>query len=408
MRLHSFLRSVATAALVVAAAVASAAPAAAQEPEEPPAVDGQARISAGLSAVRVEGSAAAAAQAAFDEVAGRLAAATSARTGAEAELAQLAAREVELTAAIRAETENRKNAGIEVAAARRAVEEAAVASYVVSTTYDDLSRAIDVDSSVDVGMVQTYTEASREDRQAAEAAARAELDRASRALDDAQLERLAVRQRTVEVTAAREQAAANEVAFTLELAEKKVERDAARATSRVSGVDFTLVALDAYVRAADSQPGCGIDWWVLAGISRVEGRHGTYGGGHLEPDGDVSRDIIGIPLTGANGTAAITDSEGGALDGDAAYDRAVGPMQFIPTTWSRWRQDGDGDGDEDPQNMYDATAAAAAYLCFGRNLSTEEGIRAGYFSYNHSVAYVDAVLAHAYAYRRLTIPSPSP
>jgi membrane-bound lytic murein transglycosylase B len=70
----------------------------------------------------------------------------------------------------------------------------------------------------------------------------------------------------------------------------------------------------------------------------------------------------------------------------------------------RWRVDGDGDGDRDPQNLYDAAAAAAAYLCHGRRLDDEAGIRAGYFSYNHSEAYVEAVLAHAYRYRGLRIP----
>lgn len=382
-----------------------AAPAAAQDPAP---VDGQAHIAAALSAVRVEGAAAAAAQAAYDETNARLLAAVNARATAEAELASLAAREIALTDTIAQQTAVRKQAGIEVAAARDAVLEAAVASYVVSTTYDDLSRVIDVESSVDVGSVQTYTEASREDRQAAERAARGALDAASTALDDAQLERIDVRNRTVEVTTARDQAATDEVTYTAELAERAIERDAARATSRVSGVDFSLVALDAYVRAAEGQPACGISWWVLAGISRVEGRHGTYGGAQLEPDGDVSRPIIGIPLNGTANTAVIGDTDGGALDGDATHDRAVGPMQFIPSTWSRWGRDGDGDGDRDPQNLYDATAAAAAYLCAGRNLGSEAGIRAGYFSYNHSEAYVDAVLAHAYAYRQLTIPSPAP
>ena len=80
-------------------------------------------------------------------------------------------------------------------------------------------------------------------------------------------------------------------------------------------------------------------------------------------------------------------------------------MQFIPQTWQRWKQDGDGDGDTDPQNLYDATAAAAAYLCHGRRLDTEDGLRAGYFSYNHSQPYVEAVLAHAYRYRELRIPA---
>lgn len=373
----------------------------AEEPDGPR--SGESHVSPELSAVRVEGQAAAAAQAVYDEVAAALAAATAARVAAEAELVTLAARDQELTAAIATETTNRKDAGVAVSAARHAVEQAAVGSYVVSTTYDDLSRVIDVDSSVEVGTVQTYTEASREDRQAAARVAAAELQRASRALDEAQVTRLRVRARTAEVTAARDQAAADEVARTDELAVRAVERDLARATSRVSGVDFTLVALDAYWRAAAGQARCGMEWWMLAGISRVEGRHGTYGSSQLGPDGQVSPPIIGIPLDGGNATQHIPDSDGGELDGDPTYDRAVGPMQFIPTTWDSWGRDGDGDGDEDPQNLYDAAAAAAAYLCAGRSVSSEEGLRAGYFSYNHSEVYVENVLRHAYAYRQLVI-----
>jgi membrane-bound lytic murein transglycosylase B len=79
-------------------------------------------------------------------------------------------------------------------------------------------------------------------------------------------------------------------------------------------------------------------------------------------------------------------------------------MQFIPTTWARWATDGDGDGDADPHNLYDAAASAAAYLCRGRDLSVEEGLRQAYFSYNHSQSYVETVLAHAYAYRELVLP----
>jgi membrane-bound lytic murein transglycosylase B len=81
-------------------------------------------------------------------------------------------------------------------------------------------------------------------------------------------------------------------------------------------------------------------------------------------------------------------------------------MQFIPSTWRRFARDGNGDGERDPQNLYDATAAAAAYLCHGRRVDTEAGLRAGYFSYNHSLAYVDAVLGHAYGYRDFRIPAP--
>jgi membrane-bound lytic murein transglycosylase B len=48
----------------------------------------------------------------------------------------------------------------------------------------------------------------------------------------------------------------------------------------------------------------------------------------------------------------------------------MGPMQFIPGTWRLFGVDGDGDGVADPQDVEDASAATAAYLCYGgRDLS---------------------------------------
>src|SRR3546814_7774003 len=81
---------------------------------------------------------------------------------------------------------------------------------------------------------------------------------------------------------------------------------------------------------AFEQPACGVQWWAVAGISRVEGHHGTYGGSTVALGGDTTKRIIGIQLNGTNQTAVIGDSDGGALDGDPVFDRAVGPMQFIP------------------------------------------------------------------------------
>jgi hypothetical protein len=45
--------------------------------------------------------------------------------------------------------------------------------------------------------------------------------------------------------------------------------------------------------------------------------------------------------------------------------RAVGPMQFIASTWRRVQVDGNGDGRGDPDNIYDAALGAAVYLCAG-------------------------------------------
>ena len=96
------------------------------------------------------------------------------------------------------------------------------------------------------------------------------------------------------------------------------------------------VALNAYrvaaARMGSSSPSCGIDWSLLAGIGRIESNHGRYGGAVLGPEGASAPKILGPPLDGGQ-FAFIGDSDNGLWDGDTTYDRAMGPMQFIPTTW---------------------------------------------------------------------------
>jgi membrane-bound lytic murein transglycosylase B len=155
-------------------------------------------------------------------------------------------------------------------------------------------------------------------------------------------------------------------------------------------------ALLAYQRAARREAGrdsaCQLTWPLLAGIGRVESDHGRFAGAVLHSDGLSTPPVVGIPLNG-NGTAVITDTDGGAIDGDPVYDRAVGPMQFIPSTWAGWGVDANGDGIKDPFNIFDATAAAADYLCAaGGNLATSSGQVAAILSYNWSWDYVRLVM----------------
>jgi membrane-bound lytic murein transglycosylase B len=163
------------------------------------------------------------------------------------------------------------------------------------------------------------------------------------------------------------------------------------------------VALNAYrvaaARMAHVQPGCGIDWALLAGIGREESDHGRFAGATLNADGTSTPRIIGIPLNGS-GTEVITDSDGGGIDGDPVYDRAAGPMQFIPTTWAAYGTDATGDGRADIFNINDAALSAARYLCAaGGNLRTHAGQVAAVLTYNHSDEYLAQVLALAEAYR---------
>ncbi|MFF4161092.1 lytic murein transglycosylase [Streptomyces sp. NPDC001678] len=153
-------------------------------------------------------------------------------------------------------------------------------------------------------------------------------------------------------------------------------------------------ALDAYKKAAQalatSQPGCRIPWELVAGIGRVESVHASgYG---LRTDGSTERPIRGPRLDGKQ-FALIRDTDGGRWDGDTEYDRAVGPTQFIPSTWVTWGADGNGDGVKDPNNIYDAALGTARYLCAGdRNLTDPADLDKAILSYNNSREYVNAVL----------------
>ncbi|GAA3496975.1 hypothetical protein GCM10019016_040760 [Streptomyces prasinosporus] len=131
-----------------------------------------------------------------------------------------------------------------------------------------------------------------------------------------------------------------------------------------SGIPATV--LRAY-RAAEASvgrtdPGCRLPWELLAAIGKVES--GQARGGAVDRNGTTLGRITGPPLDG-RGFALIRDTDGGAHDGDTVYDRAVGPMQFLPSTWARWGTDGNGDGRADPNNVFDAALAAGHYLCAG-------------------------------------------
>jgi membrane-bound lytic murein transglycosylase B len=157
-------------------------------------------------------------------------------------------------------------------------------------------------------------------------------------------------------------------------------------------------ALTAYQRAARSMaaadPGCHLPWQLLAAIGRVESNHGRFGGSVMTKDGKAVPPIYGVRLDGTGGFAAIPDTDGGALDGDAQFDRAVGPMQFLPASWRVVGRDGNRDGAIDPQDINDAALAAGVYLCAGPgDMKDPAQLRATVFRYNHAQPYVDLVVA---------------
>jgi Transglycosylase SLT domain len=105
----------------------------------------------------------------------------------------------------------------------------------------------------------------------------------------------------------------------------------------------------------------GLSWTVLAAIGQIE-------------SGD-----------GAN----VGPSSAGAL----------GPMQFLPSTWAIWGTDGFGQtGPPDIMNPYDAVPAAARLLCAAGAAGGGQALYGAIFAYNHADWYVREVLALAAEY----------
>jgi hypothetical protein len=148
--------------------------------------------------------------------------------------------------------------------------------------------------------------------------------------------------------------------------------------------------LPVYVEAATTCPG--LPWQVLAAIGFHESRHGE---GRVDAlTGNVAPPILGPPLDGTNGNARIPDPS--FSDG---WAHALGPMQFIPSTWKRWGSlapNRPAGAMPSPQNAWDSIYSAAAYLCGGR--PSVGNLERAILSYNHSEEYVRWVLAKAADY----------
>jgi membrane-bound lytic murein transglycosylase B len=163
--------------------------------------------------------------------------------------------------------------------------------------------------------------------------------------------------------------------------------------SKESGIPERALAAyaGAALKVSGEKPGCHIGWNTLAAIGHVESAHGTLNGARLHSDGFALPRIYGAALDGTR-FAAIPDTDGGAIDADAQWDRAVGPMQFIPETWREYGRDGNGDGELDIDQIDDAALSAATLLCTeGGDLSVPENWITAIDAYNPSVDYNNEV-----------------
>ena len=241
------------------------------------------------------------------------------------------------------------------------------------------------------------------------AAAQAELDDATAVVDALTAERDELREETTLLLADRASFEDDLRAYLPTAAEAFALAD----VDRVSGM--TVRAASAYIAAeltmAETKPSCRISWRTIAAVGGVEGAHGEFGGRTLGMDGVPSSPILGLVLDGANvdnfgdTVAAIRDTDGGRYDGDTRFDRAVGPMQFIPGTWARWGADGDGDGDDNPQDLDDAALAAGQYLCnYGSHANWANWSRSIH-AYNHSNAYVNSVASRLASMQAAYLPA---
>ena len=78
---------------------------------------------------------------------------------------------------------------------------------------------------------------------------------------------------------------------------------------------------------------------------------------------------------------------------------ALGPMQFLPSTWAAWGIDGFGEaGPPNVMDPFDAVPSAARLLCADGATTGGQGLRQAIFDYNHATWYVDEVLTLAAEY----------
>lgn len=151
-----------------------------------------------------------------------------------------------------------------------------------------------------------------------------------------------------------------------------------------------VIAVQAYGYAQlvveQTMPTCHLNWTTLAAIGKVASGHGSSNGAVLSVDGAAQPTIYGLPLDGQGGRLLVKDTDQGVLDQDTTYDREVGPMKLVPSTWQAFQVDADRNGVADINDIDDAALVAANHLC----KDTKGGVR----DLSRADSWWDAVLSY--------------
>jgi hypothetical protein len=110
----------------------------------------------------------------------------------------------------------------------------------------------------------------------------------------------------------------------------------------------------------------------------------------------AARYCAGLSWTVLAAIGQIESGDGSNMGPSSAG--ALGPMQFLPSTWATWGITAFGEtGPPNIMDPYDAVPAAAGLLC-AAGAATPGGLPGAIFAYNHASWYVAEVLALARQY----------